>query len=259
MPEANGAKSVARKRWRRWATTARTWHRRIGLVVAVLVAVVAVTGLLLNHGDRLNLDRTNIVAGWVVDWYGLTPVDDPVHFRAGDHWVSWIDGAVYANGRKVGDARGTARGAVEFDSLVAMATSETVVVFTGDGELVERLGSAFLPGPIARVGTSASQDRFVIRTAEGRFASDSDLLRWTPFEQEVAWSEADTPDAAVLEEQLSAFRGQGLPLSRVLLDLHTGRLFGTVGAAVMDVAAIFMLVLIATGIVNWVGFRRPRR
>ena len=71
MPEANGAKSVARKRWRRWATTARTWHRRIGLVVAVLVAVVAVTGLLLNHGDRLNLDRTNIVAGWVVDWYGL--------------------------------------------------------------------------------------------------------------------------------------------------------------------------------------------
>ena len=99
MPEAREARADLRKRWRRWATTARTWHRRVGLLVALLVAVLAITGLLLNHSDRLGLDRTNIVTGLVVDWYGLTPVEDPVHFRAGNNWVSWIDGAVYANGK----------------------------------------------------------------------------------------------------------------------------------------------------------------
>ena len=124
MREANGAKAISRKRWRRRATTARIWHRRVGLVIAVPVAVLAVTGLLLNHGDRLDLDRINVGAGWVVDWYGLTPVDDPVHFPVGDHWVSWIDGAVYVNGRRVGEARGVARGAVAFDSLFALATSD---------------------------------------------------------------------------------------------------------------------------------------
>ena len=259
MPEAKEAKADSRKRWRRWATTARIWHRRVGLLVAILVAVLAITGLLLNHSDRLGLDRTNIVTGWVVDWYGLTPVEDPVHFRAGRNWVSWIDGAVYVNGSRVGEAKGTARGAVEFDSLVAMATSETVVVFTGDGELVERLRATFLPGAITHVGTAASRDQIVIRTPDGQFASDSDLLTWSPFRQEVAWSEPDTPDAVVLGEQLAAYRGQGLPLSRVLLDLHSGRLFGPAGAAVMDGAAILLLVLVATGIVNWAGFRRPRR
>lgn len=259
MPEANGAKASSRKRRRRWAVTARTWHRRVGLVIAALVAVLAITGVLLNHGDRLDLDRINIVTGWVVDWYGLTPVDDPVHFRVGDHWVSWIDGAVYANGSRVGEARGTARGVVEFDSLVAMATSETVVVFNGDGELVERLRAAFLPGAITRVGSAASRDQIVIRTPEGQFASDSDLLTWVPFEREVTWSEPDTPDADVLEGQLAAYRGQGLPLSRVLLDLHSGRLFGSVGAAVMDAAAILLLLLVVTGFVNWAGFRSPRR
>ena len=259
MPEANGAKASSRKRWRRWAVTARTWHRRVGLVIAALVAVLAITGVLLNHSDRLGLDRTDIVTGWVVDWYGLTPVEDPVHFRAGNNWVSWIDGAVYANGRRVGEARGTPRGALEFDSLVAMATSEAVIVFTNNGELVERLGAAFLPGAITRVGSPASQDQIVIRTLEGQFASDSDLLTWVPFEREVVWSEPDTPDTEVLEGQLAAYRGQGLPLSRVLLDLHSGRLFGSVGAAVMDAAAILLLVLVVTGIVNWAGFRSPRR
>ena len=259
MPEAREARADVRKRWRRWATTARTWHRRVGLLVAVLVAVLAITGLLLNHSDRLGLDRTNIVTDWVVDWYGLTPVEDPVHFRAGNNWVSWIDGAVYANGRRVGEARGTPRGALEFDSLVAMATSEAVIVFTGDGELVERLGAAFLPGAITRVGTVASKDRIVIRTPEGQYASDSDLLAWNPIEDEVVWSQTGTPTEAVLERQLAAYRGQGLPLSRVLLDLHSGRLFGSVGAAVMDAAAILLLVLVATGIVNWAGFRKRRR
>lgn len=259
MPEAKEAKADLRKRWRRWAATARIWHRRVGLLVAALVAVLAITGLLLNHSDRLGLDRTNIVTGWVVDWYGLTPVEDPVHFRAGEHWVSWIDGAAYANGKRVGEAGGTARGAVAFDSLVAMATSEAVIVFTSDGELVERLGVAFLPGAIARVGTAASKDRIVIRTPAGQYASDSDLLAWSPFGDEVVWSQAGTPTDVVLERQLAAYRGQGLPLSRVLLDLHSGRLFGSVGAAVMDAAAILLLVLVATGIVNWSGFRRRRR
>ena len=259
MPEAREARADMRKRWRRWATTARIWHRRVGLLVAVLVAVLAITGLLLNHSDRLGLDRTNIVTGWVVDWYGLAPVEDPVHFRAGEHWVSWIDGAAYANGKRVGEAGGTARGAVAFDSLVAMATSEAVIVFTSDGELVERLGVAFLPGAIARVGTAASKDRIVIRTPAGQYASDSDLLAWSPFGDEVVWSQAGTPTDVVLERQLAAYRGQGLPLSRVLLDLHSGRLFGSVGAAVMDAAAILLLVLVATGIVNWSGFRKRRR
>jgi len=259
MPEAREARADLRKRWRRWATTARTWHRRVGLLVALLVAVLAITGLLLNHSDRLGLDRTNIVTGSVVDWYGLTPVEDPVHFRAGNNWVSWIDGAVYANGKRVGEATGTPRGALEFDSLVAMATSEAVIVFTGDGELVERLGAAFLPSAIARVGTTTSNDRIVIRTPEGQYASDSDLLAWSPIEDEVIWSQAGTPTEAVLERQMAAYRGQGLPLSRVLLDLHSGRLFGSVGAAVMDVAAIRLLVLVATGIVNWAGFRTRRR
>ncbi len=259
MPKASGAKGDSRKRWRRWAAQARIWHRRAGLAIAALVAVLAITGLLLNHGERLDLDRINIATAWVVDWYGLTPVQDPAHFHAGEHWVSWIDGTVYADGKRVGEAGGTARGAVELNSLVAMATSETLVVFTRDSELVERLGSASLPGAVERVGTAASRDQIVIHTPQGRFASDSDLLTWRPFDQEVVWSEPDTPDPVVLEEQLAAYRGQGLPLSRVLLDLHTGRLFGRLGATAMDLAAIFLLFLVATGVVNWAGFRRSRR
>ncbi len=258
MLQAENPRTVRRKHRRRWASRARIWHRRIGLVVAMPVAVVAVTGVLLNHAERLDLDRINIEAAALIHWYGLHPVERPTHYRAGDLWVSWIDGTIYANGKSVAEAGGTPRGAVELDSLLAVATSDTIVIFTREGEPVERLGAAFLPGVILRVGT-VSSERMVIGTAEGLFASDSELLAWAPFTGEVEWSRAGMPDEAELEAQLAAFRGAGLPLSRVLLDVHSGRFFGAAGTVVMDLAAVSMLLLVATGIVNWMAFRKPRR
>ena len=257
MPTAEDAGAASRRRRRLWLTTAHVWHRRLGLAVAALVVVLSITGLLLNHGHRLELNRISVKASWLVDWYGLHPKEPPVHFRAGDVWVSWIDGAVYAGGRRVSEARGTPRGAVPLDSLVAMATSDTIVLSTQEGELVERLGLELLPGAIVRVG-SAAGGRIIADTGDEQFASDEALLAWDRFDDQVEWSEAGTPPKPIGEQQLAAYQGQGLPLSRVLLDLHTGRLFGAGGVVVMDAAAVLLLVLVATGIVNWAGFRRRR-
>ena len=50
-------------------------------------------------------------------------------------------------------------------------------------------------------------------------------------------------------------RGSGLPVERVLLDLHSGRIFGKPGVYVVDAAAILFLVLAASGVWLW-GKRR---
>ena len=42
-----------------------------------------------------------------------------------------------------------------------------------------------------------------------------------------------------------------LTLDRVILDLHTGRFFGTAGRIIMDLAAVAMLLLAFTGIRLW--------
>ncbi len=44
---------------------------------------------------------------------------------------------------------------------------------------------------------------------------------------------------------------------RVLLDLHTGRFFGSAGPYVMDAAAILLLVVASSGVYNW--FKRIKK
>ena len=70
----------------------------------------------------------------------------------------------------------------------------------------------------------------------------------------------------VLPEAISkaisqAYLGEGLPLERILLDLHSGRLFGKIGVYVMDSAAVLMIVLTVTGLLIWIRriWRKSRR
>lgn len=44
---------------------------------------------------------------------------------------------------------------------------------------------------------------------------------------------------------------EGLTVDRVLLDIHTGRFFGSYGHYVMDIAAILFLILSVTGFYMW--------
>ena len=78
------------------------------------------------------------------------------------------------------------------------------------------------------------------------------MLEWSRAENpEVSWSEA-TPVPAGLEESLqAAYRGAGLPVERVLLDLHSGRILGRAGIYLVDAAAVLFLLLAMSGVWLW--------
>jgi uncharacterized iron-regulated membrane protein len=50
---------------------------------------------------------------------------------------------------------------------------------------------------------------------------------------------------------VETWRGAGLPVSRVLADLHSGRLFGKAGVFVMDIVALSVVLLAVTGVWSW--------
>jgi hypothetical protein len=233
------------------------WHRRLGLAVSVIVLLLSVTGLLLNHTDALKLDQTSLRADWLLRWYGYPPVAAPDSFRAGERWVSTAGGKLYLDQTPVAEAGGPALGAAQLDGgLVAAALADSVILLAPDGTVVERLGAASLPGAPQRIGL-ADDARLALGTAQGTFVADADLIQWQPAAAAPAWSEAQAAPPALRDALAQAQRGPGLSAERVLLDLHSGRLFGAWGPWVMDAAAIVFVILALTGIVNW-GWRRQR-
>ena len=57
----------------------------------------------------------------------------------------------------------------------------------------------------------------------------------------------------------AAYRGYGLTLERVLLDLHSGRVLGSAGVLLVDAAAILFLLLAISGLWLWSRRRTSTR
>jgi len=231
------------------------WHRRVGLVIASLVVVIVATALPLNHIDRLGLDRRIVTSDALLDWYGMKPRGRPVSFRIGDDWLTWLGGALYLNDRPLDRSVPPIRGAVAVDGLVIVAAPPGLVVFTEGGTLVEKISAAGLPRPIEAIGL-ADGGRIALRTSRGPVSASADLLDWTPVTAPVDWVRPAAPPAALENAILRAWRGRGLPWSRLLLDIHTGRILGPWGPYLVDAASLALLFLVGTGLYNRLRVRK---
>lgn len=243
-------------RRQRQGTRATTpWHWRIGVGASAFLLIWAVTGLLLNHAGHLGLDRVTVPGKYIPGHHAGAP-EKMLHFAAGDGWVTWIGGALYVDDRRVAETPGTPLGAGMADGAVAVTGEDWIVLLAIDGTPIERLGPEALPGRVRAVGRTEDGDMAVV-TEDGVFRPIAGFLGWEPVEDAVTQAGAAPPGAVpagTVIAALAAYRGEGLALDRVLLELHTGRLFGRFGPYVMDAAALALIVVALTGL--WAAARR---
>lgn len=237
--------------------TAFLWHRRIGLLAAVLVVILAVTGILLNHTETFRLDERYVSSHLLLGWYGLEPQSAPLSYRAGNHTVTQWDGKVFFDDHLLAVNEQALTGAVWAEQLIVIAFRTELLLVTHEGELIERVPTGQTFSAIQRIGIR--YQRPVIETPGPLYyMADEHILDWDlVLGEEIAWAEQAKLDDAQLEALLTTWRGKGLTMERVVLDLHSGRLFGDWGVYLMDAAAIGLLWLSGSGV--WVWYSRRRK
>lgn len=235
------------------------WHRYIGLSAALFVLILAVTGLLLNHTERFAFDSRHVRTGWLLDWYGIeAPESYTSYALEGDH-ITLFGRHLYHNLQELEGEHERLIGALRIGELIVVAVDSEILLLMGDGELVERLtGAEGVPSGMRRLGLDTA-DALVVEGGHAFYQPDADFIRWQHWEGDPAavdWVEPDSLPAALHAELVQHYRGEVLPLERVLLDLHSGRIFGRHGYLVMDIAAVLLIALAVSGSLIWLRRRR---
>lgn len=227
----------------------RRWHARLGLTAALFFIVLAVTGVALNHTERLDLARITIQSDTLNRWYGLPPPRLLAAYPQAS-FVATPEIWLY-QGKPLAGGGGVVVGAILLPNMLAVATPQTLVLYTHAGERIDTLRGSALPKlPIRALGLSGNA--LVIQTPSG-FHTSLDGLTWQALRNtSIQWAKAGPPDAR-LATQIAPQLTPSLPLERILLDMHSGRLLGGYGPYMMDIAAIFLLVLSVSGI--WIHWR----
>lgn len=233
----------------------RHWHARIGVLAALLFLILAFTGVMLNHTDGLRLAKRPVGAAWLMQWYGLEGERPEKGYLfkdgyfIGDHQRWLMDGKVLSAVPE------TVIGAVEAKGVRYVATHNAIYIFQPEGTLVEKLSGSALPdGGLENLGVEG--DLLAVKTSDGIFVTE-DALEWSPVPPKpVDWSTMQ-PLSQNRRSEAAAALAPSLPLERVVLDIHSGRIFGQYGPWIMDLAALVLVVLSFSG--AWIYLRSIRK
>lgn len=230
------------------------WHRYVGLAAALFVILLAISGIALNHTEGFKLDSRYVQHGWLLDWYGIEAPQTAQHYRAGTHSIALLDTQLFIDTQQIAGEHSSLSGSLTWNDMLVVALQDGLLLLTPNGELIERLaGNEGVPLGIQRLGTSKDGD-LILASRDELYSADQNLLRWNHWpgsKEQVNWSEPSALDIDQLRELQARFRQQILPWERVLLDLHSGRIFGNWGPWLMDAAAGLMLFLAVSGTFIW--------
>jgi hypothetical protein len=242
-------------------------HRTLGIAAAAFTLLLALTGIMLNHTESLGLDSTSVNWRPLMTWYGIKsppPLSyrvqgSPLTDQVGDRWITQLATRVFLDRTECCQNDDVIVGAVDMDDeSIAVVFRNTIVLLTADGEIIETFGDDVrVPNDIVAAGLD-EQHRLCFKTSAGDNRFDPDTATITAATGTVAWITNEPAPEALLAELTNRYRGDGLSLERVVLDLHSGRIFGRFGVILFDALAIAVLVLACTGVWLYVTSRHAK-
>ncbi len=230
------------------------WHRYIGIMAALFVVLLSITGIMLNHTDELGLDSSYIDSNRILDWYGIDLPDKHTSFSHKNFRVTLLGHQLYLNYKKVKGEYSSLAGLVVSEGVLVVAVNNGLLLLTDQGEVIENLDTTHgLPAGTKGVGLDQGNG-IVVRTSSGDYLADKTLIKWQGLvgKKDVGWSVPSVIPEDLFSEISRDYRGHDLSVERVVLDLHSGRILGEWGPTIMDAAGTIMVLLSISGLWLWV-------
>jgi len=228
------------------------WHKKFGVFAALFVILLVFSGIALNHSQQLQLNNKYIQTQWLLDLYQVNPSSEPVSYEADGVRVTQLGERIYFDKREIAKDVQQLIGLVSVNDVVTVAFDGQLIVLSKDGEIIEHLtGVEGVPAGMKEIGFDDKGD-IVIKAAHGYYHVNLDALEWKEYDYlDATWLPESTIPDALNEDLLQQYRGSGLTIERVLLDLHSGRIVGSWGVYFVDFIALLLLILSCTGVWMW--------
>jgi hypothetical protein len=229
----------------------RRWHGLVGAVIVFFLVYLMVSGLPLNHVEILKLDKREVSYPWLMRWYGIHAAEPTQGYLLGKSFFSWEDDKWVLDDKLLTSSAGQPVGAVEVRGINYIATATTLYLYQSDGQLLDKMEKQSLPAqPIVAIGKMDS--KVMLQTSSAVFAS-VDGKKWEKSSATGVTLSSLQDLPADVKSRSAEILAPGISLQRILLDVHSGRIFGRYAVWVMDVASLVLLGLGLSGF--WLYWR----
>lgn len=274
--ERKGSAETVAARWRfRWPLAAKTsrppqpkktltatlreWHKRAGLGAFLFMGWLGVSGVALNQSASWGLDAARVDWSWLMSVYGLHPQSPTNGFSSGGHWIAVLGEHSILDGKllsmPVKSPVGLVMSGEGAEKKLVVASYDSVLLLKPDGTRIDELSAGLmLPvSSIQRIGVADKNPAMAVIEDKALYGS-VDGESWTklPAKTAVHWNEPVVL-TDVQRQQFEKYARPSVAVEQLLIDMHSGRLFGRLGPYVIDLVGLAALWLSISGV--WMMWR----
>lgn len=218
-------------------------HRYVGIVLVAFVLLIAVTGMLLNHADDVNLAGRPVPV-FIADWYYDRDLSNLKGYEVTNAIVYLVGNEVYLDSVAVAVCSTTLEGAIAATNQIVALCGRELILMSPEGQLIERLGAAHgVPDGIRQLGRL--EHDLVVATDNRVIRFDLTTLQTGPVDGDVEWQTTTTVPSALTRQLLAG----AVSWEKFILDLHSGRLVGVSGVWLADIIALLLIAMSVSGLV----------
>ena len=231
-------------------------HKFTGIAVCIFLIHLSITGIFLNHTEDLGLDEKYTASPMILALYNISMPSQEESFLVDNIFISRFGDQVFMGNQPIIKSESPIMGAAFSNQILAIAFANEMILLTQEGELIERISStAELPENIQKLGVS--EGILYLKTPNQLWQSSDQAQAWELSDSNFNdWSnEVIMPDQQTKQIEMY-FSGKGVSLEQFFLDLHNGNIIKGFGKWLLDIIAIFLLLLSISGIWIWLKKRR---
>jgi len=239
----------------------RKWHRRIGFTAAIFLLNLAITGILLNHSDDLELHKSHINSDWIIDLYGIKPPEHAkcINLPPIEKSVCQMGNTLYLNQIILAENISKLVSLVEFEELYYIATSQKIFIYTTEFELVEVLDkNSGLPSNISTMMVLELYDEdekiqeLVIKAQGDAWKLDPINMSWNPTELlSTKPTKLTSLEGSELLKLQDTYLAHQITMLKFVQDLHSFRFLSFSAKFITDLSGIIIIVLVLSGFYAW--------
>jgi len=227
------------------------WHRYLGLFAGLFTLWITLSGIVLNHSAELAFDQQYASSNWALTDDSIE-ASSIIAYKSANQWISQLNDRIYMDTQEITVNNSPLIGAANFQQMQVVATTDSLWLFNNSGQLIEQIDwSLMLPANPTRLGITQGK-RLAMQVSNDWYSTDETMLSWQPIsQQQVRIVQPTQPPQIITQQLLDAYNGKSTTYEQLLLNLHTGRIFGEYGAYLTDLIALILATLAISGFTIW--------
>ncbi|MDF1763521.1 MAG: PepSY domain-containing protein [Oleibacter sp.] len=235
------------------------WHRRLGIAASLLVILLALTGVALNHTGSFGL-ASHYPQSSLMLWPYASVLPQAQQFESPQGLLKVVEENLELNGQPLVECTQLLNVA-QINSGWWVACADQWYQFDAQWQWLDSLDPALI-GVDSDATIAGEQEALLVSIENDWQLVDAPMMQLLPL------SSLPTLDTQVSKDKISPIVLSKMPgenrvitWQRVVLDIHSGRWFGSFfgvnwGVWMMDAAALVLLLLALSGLWMWRSKKR---